>query len=60
MRTLIFDLFAVAGLALFTVGAGWIYRPLALIVPGLAFVALGVFGAYVFDQRDRVNRRNQK
>jgi hypothetical protein len=55
----VWDLFALAGLSIFTAGCGWIYAPLAPIVLGLALVALGLWGAQAWSRaaRKRALRR---
>lgn len=39
------DVMALAGVVLVGVGVGFVYWPLALIVPGVLLIALGVAGA---------------
>jgi hypothetical protein len=41
----LYDLFALAGLALIAVGLWLIYPPAALIVTGAAILTLGIWGA---------------
>lgn len=45
MRTWTFDLLGLVGLALLTAGCYLIALPLALIVPGVGFIALAIVGA---------------
>ena len=40
-----YDLLAGVGLALVAAGLVWVWWPLALIVPGVALLALGIIGA---------------
>ena len=40
-----YDWLAVVGLVLLAVGLVWVWWPLALIVPGVVLLAIGVIGA---------------
>ena len=40
-----YDVIAVAGLLLLAMGLIWVWWPLALIVPGVVLLAIGVIGA---------------
>ena len=40
-----YDWLATVGLVLLAVGLVWVWWPLALIVPGVALLAIGVIGA---------------
>jgi hypothetical protein len=50
-----YDIAAIVGLALVTIGVYFIYEPLALIVPGLLLLAFSIIGARHgdTDQRDK-------
>lgn len=48
------DLLALAGVALLTLGGGLAWPPLAAIVPGAACLALGLWGAKLSAYRRRV------
>ena len=50
------DVLALIGLLLFTAGLGWAWRPLWLIVPGVALLLLGVWGAKLGAYRRRSSR----
>lgn len=43
--TYLWDLLAALGVLLLAAGAGWVYTPLALIVPGAILLALALLGA---------------
>lgn len=45
-RARLWDVLAVSGLLLLTVGVGFIYWPLSFIVPGLALLTAGIVGAW--------------
>lgn len=45
-RDRIWDVLALTGLLLLTVGVGFIYWPLSFIVPGLALLTAGIVGAW--------------
>lgn len=38
------DLFVFGGVALVSIGSGMVYLPAALVVAGIALLAIGVFG----------------
>ena len=40
-----YDVLAAVGLVLLAVGLVWVWWPLALIVPGVVLLAIGVIGA---------------
>ena len=40
-----YDVIAVAGLLLLAMGLIWVWWPLALIVPGVVLLAIGLIGA---------------
>ena len=47
-----YDVMALVGLALLAAGLVWVWWPLALIVPGVVLLAVGVVGAAVGGSRE--------
>lgn len=50
LRTWLWDLLALVGVLLLTVGFGIVWGPLFLILPGAVLLALGVLGAKRFPE----------
>jgi hypothetical protein len=51
--TRLWDALTLAGAVLLTIGLGLAWFPLALIVPGIAMAALGIYGARVYSRPKR-------